>query len=101
MFGHVALILADIHVVELSLVAGLDLDLLGDFAACVYLVALMSAEDGSEAAFLCPEVGLQGLDHFSVGGRVLEEHIERGRIGCAGSGEAALPAPQLNAALGV
>jgi len=91
--GHVALILADIHVVELGLVAGLDLDLLGDFAASVDAVALMSAEDGPEAALFCLEAALQGLDHFSVGGRVPEEHVERGLIGCAGSGEASLPAP--------
>ena len=72
MLGHVALILADIHVVELGLVAGLDLDLLGHFAVGIDPVALEGAEDGSEAAFLRLEAALQGLDHFSVGGRVLE-----------------------------
>ena len=99
MLGHVALILADVHVVELGLVAGLDLDLLGHFAAGIDPVALEGAEDGSEAAFLCLEAALQGLDHLPVGRRVLEVHVERGRIGGAGFGEASFPAPQLHAAL--
>jgi hypothetical protein len=40
------------------LVAGLDFDLLGHFAACRDPVALEGAEDGSEAAFLCLEAAL-------------------------------------------
>ena len=99
MLGHVALILADVHVVELGLVAGLDLDLLGYFAAGIDPVALEGAEDGSEAALLCLEAALQGLDHLPVACRVLEVHVERGRIGGAGFGEASFSAPQLHAAL--
>jgi hypothetical protein len=96
---HVALILADVHVVKLGMVAGLDLDLLGHFAAGVDPVALQGAEDGPEAAFLCFEAALQGLDHLAMACGVFEMHVERGRIGGAGFGEAALPAPQLHAAL--
>ena len=65
----------------------------GDFAACVDTVALEGAEDSSEAALFCLEAALKGLDHLSVGGRILEVHVERGRIGCTGSGEALVPAP--------
>jgi hypothetical protein len=97
--GQVALILADVHVIQLGLVAGLDLDLLGDFAAGIDPVALQGAEDGSEAAFLCFEAALQGLDHLAVACGVLEVHVERGRIGGAGFGEAALPASEFHAAL--
>ena len=92
-------ILADAHVAELGLVMSLDLDLLGNFADCVDPVALEGAEDGLDAASFCLEAGLQGLDHFSVGGRILEEHVERGRISWSGSGEASLPAPEFHAAL--
>jgi hypothetical protein len=95
MLGQVALILADVHVVELGLVAGLDLDLLGHFAVGIDPEALEGAEDGSETAFLCFETALQGLDHFAVGGRILEVHVKRGRIGGAGFGEPSLPALQL------
>lgn len=86
MLGHVALILADVDVVELGLVTGLDLDLLGNFSACIDPMALEGAKDGSEAAFLCLEAALQGLDHFPVGRRILEVHVERGRIGGSGFG---------------
>ena len=99
MLCHVALILADVHIVELGLVAGLDLDLLGNFSACIDSVALESAEDGSEAAFFCVEAALQGVDHLLMSGRILEVHVERGRIGGAGFGESSLPAPQLHTAL--
>ena len=53
MLCQVALIVADIDVVKLGSVAGLDLNLLGHFPAGVDPVALKGAEDGSEAAFLC------------------------------------------------
>ena len=99
MLCQIALVLADVYVVELGLVAGLDLDLLGYFTAGVDPVALEGAEDGSEAAFLCFEAALQGLDHLPVGGRVLEVHVERRRIGDAGFGEPSFTAPQLHTAL--
>jgi len=98
MLGHVELILADVHVVELGLVAGLDLDLLGYFVAGIDPVAPQGAEDGSEAALLCLEAALQGLDHLAVACGIFEVHVERGRVGGAGSGEAALPAPEFHAA---
>ena len=96
---QVELILADVHVVEFGLVAGLDLDLLGHFAAGIDPVALQCTENGLEAAFLCLEAALQGLYHFSMFRRILEEQVEWERISCAGSGETSLPAPQLHAAL--
>ena len=58
------------------LVAGLDFDLLGHFSACIDPVALEGAEDGSEAALLGLEAALQGLYHLSMGGRILEVHVE-------------------------
>jgi hypothetical protein len=48
--GHVTLILPDIRVVKLGCIAGLLLDLLGNFSAGVDLVALVGTEDGIEAA---------------------------------------------------
>jgi hypothetical protein len=90
MLGHVALILADVHVIWLGLVTGLDPDLLCHFSSCMDPMTLEGAEDGSEAALLCFKAALQDLDHFSVGWRILEVHVERGRIGCAGSGETSL-----------
>jgi len=87
----VALILADVHVVELGLVASLDLDLLGYFAVGIDPVALQGAEDGLEAAFLCLEAALRGLYHLAVAWGILEVHVERGRIGQARAGEAPLP----------
>jgi len=68
---QIALVLADVHVVELGLVVGLDLDFLGDFTVGVDPVALQSAIDGSEAALLGFEAALQGLDHFAVAMRIL------------------------------
>lgn len=74
MLRHVALILANIHVIEFGLVAGLDLDLLGHISAGIDPVALEGAGDGSEAAFLGSEAALQGLDHLAVACGVLEVH---------------------------
>lgn len=76
MLGHVALVLADVYVVELGLVAGLDLDLLGHLAAGVDPVALQGSKDGPEAALLSPKAALQGLDHISVSCWVFEMHVE-------------------------
>ena len=76
MLGHVELILADVHVVELGLVAGLDLDLLGYFVAGIDPVAPQGAEDGSEAALLCLEAALQGIYHSPVFWRILEVQAE-------------------------
>jgi hypothetical protein len=57
--GEVALVLADVHIIKLGLVMGLNLDFLGRFAAGIDLVALEGAEDGSEAALLCFESMMQ------------------------------------------
>jgi len=76
MLGHVPLVLADVHVVKLGGIAGLDLDLLGHFAAGVDLVALEGAEDGPEATLFCLEAALQCLDHFLVGGWIFQVHVE-------------------------
>jgi hypothetical protein len=59
---------------------GMVLDHLGHFAAGIDPAALEGAEDGSEAAFLCFEAALQGLDHLPVGGRILELHISIERV---------------------
>ncbi len=50
LLGHVTLIRPDIRVVKLGCIAGLLLDLFGNFPAGVDLVALVGAEDGIEAA---------------------------------------------------
>lgn len=99
MLGHVALILADVYIEKLGLVAGLDLNLLGNFAAGMDPVALEGAEDDPEAALFRFEAALQGLDHLAVACGVLEVHVERGRIGGAGIGEASFASPKLHAAL--
>ena len=61
LFCQIPLILPDIHVVKLGSVAGLDLDLLGNFPAGVDPVALESAEDAIEAALIDPEPAFQSL----------------------------------------
>jgi len=70
------MVLADVHVVKLGGVAGLDLDLLCHFAAGIDPVAFECAEDGLKAAFLSPEAALQGLDHILMGRRIFEVHVE-------------------------
>jgi len=97
--GQIALVLPDVHVIELGLVAGLDLDLLRHLAASVYSVAFKDSEDGLEAALFSLEAALQGLDHISMGRRVREVHVKRGRVSGAGLDQAMLPAPELHAAL--
>ncbi len=98
MLGQITLVLADIDIVEFDLVAGLDLDLLGNFSACIYPVALIGAEDGFEAAFLNLEATLQSLDHLPVSRRVRKMHVKRLRIDGTGFAKAHLPAPQLHTA---
>jgi hypothetical protein len=44
-------------------------------------VALESAEDAIKGALFNPEPAFQGLNHFPMGMRVFEVHVERGRIG--------------------
>jgi len=75
-FCQIALILADIHVVEFGLVVGLDFDFLCDFAVGIDPVALQSAIDGSEAALFGFEAAFQGRNHFAVGMRILEVHVK-------------------------
>jgi len=99
MLGQVALVLPDVYVVELGLVAGLNLYLLRNLSAGVDPVAFQASENGFEAALLGLEAALQGLDHISMGWRIGEMHVERGRIGSAGLNQATLPAPELHAAL--
>ena len=93
------MILPDVHVVKLSGVSGLYLDLLGNFAAGVDPVALESAEDAIEAALLDPEPALQGLNHLPMCMRIFKVHIERRRVSSANSIKTSFTAPQLYAAL--
>ena len=99
LLGQISLILPDVHVVKLSGVSGLYLDLLGNFAAGVDPVALESAEDAIEAALLDPEPALQGLNHLPMCMRIFKVHIERRRVSSANSIKTSFTAPQLYAAL--
>ena len=49
-FGHISLILPDIHIVKLGCIVGLYLDLLSNFSVRIDSVVLESAEDAFEAA---------------------------------------------------
>lgn len=76
--GHGALILADVYVAELGLV-GVGSGSRSHRQLC----GLRTSRDPGRFRF----------DHLSAGRRIPDEHVERGRIGCAGSGEALVPAP--------
>jgi hypothetical protein len=56
----------------LLILAGLDLYLLGHLATCINPVALKGTKDGPEAALLCFEAALQGVNHLSMDRRIFE-----------------------------
>jgi len=69
--SQVPLILPDNHVVKLGGVAGLDLDLLSCFSACVDLMALECAEDRIEAALFDFVPTSQTFNHLPMSMRSL------------------------------
>jgi hypothetical protein len=101
LFGQIPLILPDVDIEKLSSVAGLYLDLLGNFSAGVDPMALECAEDAIEAALFDSEPVFQGLNHLPMSMRIFQVHVERWRINGAESLKSSLAAPEFHAALEV
>lgn len=67
MFGHIPLVLADVHVIQLGFIVRLLLDHLSNAPVCIDPVAIKHAIDGPEAALFCLVSALQYIDHIPVG----------------------------------
>ena len=101
LLGQISLILPDVHIVKLSSVSGLYLDLLGNFSAGEDPVAFEGAEDGIETALLYPEPAFQSLNHLPMGMRIFQVHVKRWRTGGADPFKSSLAALEFNSALEV